>query len=61
MISDFLALARWWAVLLLLSMALLPLTLSVFGGLRDKGWAFSKVLGLALCFGVWGLNFLGVF
>ena len=49
MISDFLALARWWAVLLLLSMALLPLTLSVFGGLRDKGWAFSKVLGLALC------------
>ena len=49
MLSDLLALARWWAVLLLLSLALLPFTLSVFGGLRDKGWAFSKVLGLAFC------------
>ncbi|MBQ5755265.1 MAG: hypothetical protein IIV90_06315, partial [Oscillospiraceae bacterium] len=49
MTADILALARWWGVFFLLGLAALPYALALFGGLRDKGWAFSKVLGLAFC------------
>lgn len=43
-----------WALVLLLGLLCLPLTVTVFANLPDRGWAFSKTLGLAVfAFCVW--------
>jgi YYY domain-containing protein len=39
----------WWLLIVeLLGLVTFPLTFSVFSGLRDRGWGFSKLLGLLL-------------
>ena len=39
----------WWLLIVeLLGIVTFPLTFSVFSGLRDRGWGFSKLLGLLL-------------
>ncbi len=44
----------WWLFIQMLGLACLPLTLSVFANLPDRGWALSKSLGvLSFCFLVW--------
>src|SRR5690349_5695396 len=43
-----------WALVEVLGLCCLPLTLTVFHNLPDRGWAFSKTLGLAVfAFAVW--------
>src|SRR5687768_451841 len=43
-----------WALVLVLGLLCLPLTVTVFANLPDRGWAFSKTLGLAVfAFCVW--------
>src|SRR5256885_11532912 len=43
-----------WALVEILGVMCLPLTFSVFRNLSDRGWAFSKTLGvLLLAFCVW--------
>ncbi len=43
-----------WALVEILGLMCLPLTFSVFRNLPDRGWAFSKALGvLLLAFCVW--------
>ena len=38
----------WWLTLLILGLAALPITLSLFRNLPDRGYAFSRPLGLLL-------------
>ncbi|HLG78566.1 MAG TPA: DUF2298 domain-containing protein [Ktedonobacteraceae bacterium] len=45
---------QMWLLVEVLGIACLPLTIAVFHNLPDRGWAFSKVLGLVvLAFAVW--------
>lgn len=46
--ADVLSCLEWWVCLLLLGIALLPLTMRLFRSFDDRGYAFSKVLGLGL-------------
>lgn len=46
--SDILAAIRWWGVLLVLGTAVMPFTAFIFQRLPDKGYAFSKMIGLLL-------------
>src|SRR6202040_393894 len=47
-------LLQMWALVEVLGIICLPLTFTVFHNLPDRGWAFSKAIGLAvLAFAVW--------
>ena len=47
-------LLRMWALVEVLGIICLPLTITVFHNLPDRGWAFNKAIGMAtLAFGVW--------
>ncbi|HEU5381769.1 MAG TPA: DUF2298 domain-containing protein [Ktedonobacteraceae bacterium] len=49
-----LELLQMWALMEVLGLLFLPLTVTVFHNLPDRGWAFSKAIGLAvLAFCVW--------
>ena len=51
----------WWAVLLLIGVAFLPLSGCIFSRFRDHGWIFSKVIGLFLtAWLTWTLNVAGL-
>lgn len=39
----------WWLLALLFGMAFMPFTSLLFRGFEDKGWFFSKALGIAVC------------
>ncbi len=57
---DFFAAIRWWAILFLLGIIAFPLTNSLLRSLPDKGYAFSKMVGLlGLSFIFWLLGSLG--
>ncbi|MFN2107206.1 MAG: DUF2298 domain-containing protein [Candidatus Promineifilaceae bacterium] len=61
--SELFAALRWWFVLLLIGIAVLPLAFTIFKKLPDRGYAFSKMLGLLLVTYVFwisgSLGFLG--
>src|SRR3981081_2094183 len=47
-------LLQMWAMVEILGFICMPLTITVFHNLPDRGWAFSKAVGLAvLAFCVW--------
>src|SRR5437588_4018983 len=47
-------LIQMWALVEVLGFICLPLTITVFHNLPDRGWAFSKAIGIALlAFCVW--------
>src|SRR5215469_8499788 len=49
-----LELLQMWALMEVMGIVFLPLTVTVFHNLPDRGWAFSKALGLAaLAFCIW--------
>ncbi|MEO9028736.1 MAG: DUF2298 domain-containing protein [Ktedonobacteraceae bacterium] len=49
-----LKLLEMWALIEVLGVVFLPLTVTIFHNLPDRGWAFSKAIGLAvLAFCVW--------
>jgi YYY domain-containing protein len=50
-----LELFQMWALIEVLGLLLLPFTMTVFHNLPDRGWAFSKTLGLCLV-GGWRLR-----
>ncbi len=39
---------KWWAVFLLIGISFLPLTTKIFSNFLDKGYIFSKVIGLLI-------------
>ena len=46
--TDIQAVLQWWSVLLLLGIGLAPLTFLLFDRFFDKGYIFSKLIGLLL-------------
>ncbi|GAB4275630.1 MAG: DUF2298 domain-containing protein [Candidatus Promineifilaceae bacterium] len=59
-LTEFFAIFRWWAVLMLLGTAVTPLTYTIFKRLPDKGYAFTKMVGLLLVSYIfWLLSSLG--
>ena len=46
--TDVLAAIRWWAVLMVLGTAVFPFTFVFFKRLPDRGYAFTKMMGLLL-------------
>src|SRR6516225_7130729 len=45
---------QMWALVEVLGLICLPLTVTVFHNLPDRGWAFSKAIGMSiLAFCVW--------
>src|SRR5258708_13762443 len=47
-------LLQMWALVEVLGLMCLPLTITVFNNLPDRGWAFRKAIGMALlAFCVW--------
>ncbi|MGH7245414.1 MAG: DUF2298 domain-containing protein [Candidatus Levyibacteriota bacterium] len=47
-VSDFLIILQWWAWILLVGSLLLPFTTKLFSSFFDKGYIFSKIIGIAL-------------
>ena len=61
MIQDFIIVLYWWLVLFGIGLVFLPLTFRVFREFWDKGYAFSKILGvLLLSYPVWFLGSLKI-
>lgn len=46
--GDLLPFMQWWFVILCLGLIFLPLSSLIFSGLADRGYLFSKVLGIAI-------------
>src|SRR5476651_1228527 len=46
--SDVCAVLQWWFVLLILGIGFLPITVIIFKNFFDKGYVFSKILGLCI-------------
>lgn len=60
--NDFLQFLQWYIVLLILGLVFLPLTSKIFSIFPDKGYPFSKILGLALTsFAVFNLGLSRIF
>ncbi len=47
-VSDLIYILRWWLVLFLIGLSFLPLTSKIFNVFIDKGYIFSKVLGILI-------------
>lgn len=47
-LSDILSALRWWAVLTVFGLAVLPLSYALLWRLPDRGYAFTRMLGLLL-------------
>ena len=46
--SDNVPFLKWWLMVLALGIGFYPLTRLLFSSLEDRGWIFSKVIGIAL-------------
>lgn len=46
--EDMNSFLMWWLTLLVLGIGFMPLTMVVFRRFKDKGWLFSKTIGLAI-------------
>lgn len=46
--EDFVPFLQWWLVILLLGIIFIPLTSKIFASFHDKGYIFSKVLGITI-------------
>ncbi|MCA9933492.1 MAG: hypothetical protein H6662_10740 [Ardenticatenaceae bacterium] len=59
--SDIFAAFRWWAALMVLGTAVTPLTFTLFRKLPDRGYAFTKMVGLLLVsYLFWLLSSIGL-
>jgi len=45
--EDYLSFIKWWLTILYLGIIFMPLTTWIFAGFHDKGYLFSKAIGLA--------------
>lgn len=60
-LGDILIIIKWWLYILLIGILFLPFTQKYFRSFYDKGYGFSKVLGiLALSYCSWLLSSLGI-
>ena len=59
--DDNVVFLKWWLMILALGVGFLPLTSRLFAGFEDKGWLFSKAIGMAVSgFLVWALVCAGI-
>ncbi|HIU75270.1 MAG TPA: hypothetical protein IAC62_05270 [Candidatus Pelethocola excrementipullorum] len=59
--DDNVVFLKWWLMILALGLGFLPLTSRLFAGFEDKGWLFSKAIGMAVSgFVVWALVCAGI-
>lgn len=62
MTGDLVIIFKWWLYILLLGILFLPITQKYFQSFFDKGYGFSKVIGiLAFSYSSWLLTSLGIF
>src|SRR5690242_4922477 len=48
MTNDFLFIIQWWSIFFVLGLLFLPISLLLFSSFFDKGYIFSKILGIAV-------------
>ena len=59
--ADASAFLRWYAMAFWIGLGFFPLSTILFRNFADKGWIFSKVLGIAVSgFAVWALSAIGI-
>ncbi len=59
--NSFFFFVKWYCVLLLLGTIFFPMTATIFKNFQDKGWNFSKVIGLGISGLVfWNLSYLKI-
>lgn len=59
--EDFTSFFKWWLILLVLGMAFMPFTGKLFGSFNDKGYLFSKTIGIAITgYTMWLLSSLHI-
>ena len=59
--SDIFIVIKWWIVLFAIGIAFLPLTSLIFSNFFDKGYIFSKIIGIAfISYPVFILGFLKI-
>ena len=46
--GDYIAFLQWWVAILCLGVIFMPLTTLIFSSFHDKGYLFSKTIGIAL-------------
>ncbi|ANW98767.1 hypothetical protein CSTERTH_06870 [Thermoclostridium stercorarium subsp. thermolacticum DSM 2910] len=46
--NEFIYVLKWWAVFLFIGFLFLPMTFRIFSTFTDKGFMFSKIIGLAI-------------
>lgn len=62
MVTDFLNLLQFYIALVVLNLAVLPLTVKLFSGFKDKGALFGKSLGIYICgYAMWLFSSFHVF
>jgi len=47
-IEDVFFIFKWWLIIFAVGISFLPLTTYIFSGFKDKGYIFSKVLGIGI-------------
>ena len=59
--ENFIYMIKYWGALLIVGIISFPMTSLIFNKFDDKGWAFSKVLGLAIpAVILWNLSYLKI-
>lgn len=59
--ADNVVFLKWWLMIMALGVGFMPLTSRLFAGFEDKGWLFSKAIGVAVSgFVVWALVCAGL-
>ncbi len=59
--TDFILVLNWWLIIFFIGFTFLPLTTIIFNSFFDRGYVFSKILGiLFLSFSVWIISSLHI-
>ena len=45
---EILEISKWWGTFFIIGVAFLPLTFSIFKNFFDRGYVFSKILGIGV-------------
>ena len=60
--NDFNYIFKFWSTLLLLGLTFFPFTSVIFEKSHDKGWIFSKIIGLGICgLSMWLMSYTKLF
>ena len=61
LLSDLINILQWWGIFFLIGIIFTPITSLIFPNFFDKGYIFSKIIGLAfISYAVFILGFLKI-